>query len=151
MTMSSWYVSDDGLLVCEGSSAKLKILHLEDHSIFHVGMRKCIDKFITDAEYMHFGDGLAALEYYKEIMKTNERPDIIITDINHPGMRGDDFVRAVREAEQDCGVRTPIMILSMVDPSRYMELVNEMLVDHCLQKSASGEDILEGIKRLLSL
>ncbi len=150
MDKSHWYVSLEGQLVCsKPGPVGIRILHLEDHSIFHDGMRKCIDEYLPEPSYAYFHSGQAALDHYKDIFITEEKPDLIITDINHPDLGGIEFVRAIRELENGTGIHTPIMVLSMVEPENYIELVNEQLIECCLSKNTSVEELLKGIIKLL--
>lgn len=57
---------------------------------------------------MVMDDGQSALDYLKQ--KTgSERPDLVILDLNLPGMKGHDVLSAIREDERLTGLPVAIM------------------------------------------
>lgn len=150
MQLSSWHVSEAGKLKCGKDPAVLKILHVEDHQLYFNGVRQEVSKFYPGSRYFNFQSDLEALEYYNKGLRSGDIPDLVISDINHPGIGGVAFVKELRKAESIFKVRTPVMILSMVDPGGYRMLVEENLIDYWLTKASSAEDILEGITRVVN-
>ena len=77
--------------------------------------------------------------------------DLFITDINHPGLRGQELVKSIRFQEVLAGnpTRIPIIILSMVDESCYPELVKDKIIDSYLTKATEPEDIIDCMEEIL--
>ena len=65
--------------------------------------------------------------------------------------RGQELVKSIRFQESLFGnpTRIPIMILSMVDETRYPELITDKMVDHYLTKIMEPEDIIDCMEEIL--
>ncbi len=89
-------------------------MYLDDHQLFRQGFRKACDphgdRFIFH-EFSYPDDALAFLETSYQV---GSRVDLIISDINHPGMNGALFAAAAQELAIRYGVQVPLMIVSMV-------------------------------------
>lgn len=155
MTISKWSISARGQLVYEKNpnlSEHRRIVYLEDHSLFReTVINYCIKPFFSNIHLIEFSDGNDAYRYIKNDLQANGQIDLIITDIYHPGMRGNELVNAVRFIEGFVGSRIhiPIMVLSMVEQARYPELRKNKLVDRYLPKSTEAEDIVDCLEEIL--
>lgn len=58
----------------------------------------------TGVTYREAGNGVEALESMEE-----KRPDLLVVDVNMPGMNGFDLIRSVRRDDQS----TPIVLLTI--------------------------------------
>jgi CheY-like chemotaxis protein len=56
----------------------------------------------------HVGDGLEALEYLRD--PANERPDLIVLDLNMPRMNGREFLAVLRDDEELGSI--PLVVLT---------------------------------------
>lgn len=129
-----------------------RIIHLDDHAIFRDGLSSgCIWPFFTNPELIEFSNGDEAYDFIKTEIKANKKIDLIITDINHPGLRGNQFVKAVRyyEGLSNSSIHIPIIILSMVDETYFPELRANKIVDAYLTKATEVEDIMDCFKNIL--
>jgi len=84
------------------------------------------------------GDGLAALRRIEEL-----EPDVVILDIDMPGMDGFEILQALRRLE----IGFPVVILSIqADPvSRQRAL--ELGAAEYVEKQASGSELFAAIRR----
>lgn len=120
------------------------IVHLDDHSIFSAGLKKgVIDRYFSDCEFHYFEHVDNAIEFIQNKFSKDEKIDLIITDFNHIGYNGYEFIKIVRELEIDfrC-LRTPSICLTMAFEDPRVKLGEEdKTFDKCLPKSASVEEI----------
>ncbi|MEO7642887.1 MAG: response regulator [Ramlibacter sp.] len=80
----------------------------------------------------------------------NERPDVILCDLNMPGMQGDDVAFAL--SEDDVTGRIPLIYLtSLLTPSQTAELHGQFGEYPRVSKSAPAEDLLAAIRGALGL
>jgi len=81
-------------------------------------------------------DGQEALEYLK---KAESRPDIILVDVNMPGMNGFDFLEAYSQMTDD---PAPVsMLTSFVDPRDQARIEQYGFVRGCFSKPLRVQDI----------
>ena len=130
-----------------------RIIHLDDHVIFRDGLsRSCIWPFFTNPELIEFSNGDEAYDFIKNEINVNKKIDLIITDINHPGLMGNEFVKAVRDYERlsDNPTHIPILIISMVEEKNFPELRANKVVDAYLTKATEVEDIMLCLKNIFT-
>lgn len=95
----------------------LKIMHLDDHKIFQLGILNCISKRFPNSIIKLLQNGKNALEYVSNCLENNEKLDLIITGINlrQPELDGIDFSKAVRKKELEYNRQIPILGLDSYD------------------------------------
>jgi len=79
-------------------------------------------------------DGREALEKY-----TDEKPDIILTDIQMPNMDGLELIREIRKHD----LKTPVVLFTAHGEQRYLVQAINLLVDGIIIKPAKLENMLE--------
>lgn len=119
----------------------INIFWLEDHKIFIDGLSICIHKKFPHALIKHFKDGDEALEYLINYNKKSAPIDLIITDHNHPGIKGLDFIKVIRQLETANKIKIPILFITMIDDSDFVKQVEEVLLTKHLTKTTSCEEI----------
>lgn len=130
----------------------LRIIHLDDSFAFRKGvLSSCIQPFLTNHELIEFENGDEAYKFIKTEISGNKKIDLIITDINHYGLRGNELAKAIRLYEEQfkSSHRIPIIVLTMVEEKVHSELIANNIVDAYLSKSASVEDVISCIQKLL--
>lgn len=75
-------------------------------------------------------------EGYREFLKN--RPKIVITDINMPGMNGFEMVKKIKETESDC----KIIILSAYDEKSHLHTAINLGVFSYLNKPAKAPELI---------
>jgi two-component system chemotaxis response regulator CheV len=129
-----------------------RIIHLDDHILFRNGLSSsCIWPFFTNAELIEFANGDEAYEFIKTEIKANKKIDLIITDINHPGLKGDELVKGIRLYEElsNSSIRIPILIISMVGEKNFPELRENKIVFDYLSKATEVESIVNCLEEIL--
>lgn len=116
-----------------------KVLIVDDEYLAREGMKKTIDWDILGCKVCgEASNGIEAIEYSK-----NFKPDIIITDINMPGISGLDMAFKVRELLPDC----KFIIITGYDEFQYAkEAIKLKAVDFIL-KPIDEDELIEAIKR----
>ena len=127
----------------------LQILHLDDHKIFADGLVNAVRKWFPNAVFKNILNGDEALAYVKTILVLNKRLDLIVTDINHPGLHGIEFATEVRIIEKAFGRRTPILFITMVDDDYTREKAENIPLVKYVTKTTSPEDISLAINELV--
>lgn len=95
------------------------------------------------------GTGEEALEYLecsKKELPENPKPDLILLDLNMPGMGGKEFLRCVKANEQLCDI--PVVIVSTSDSENDIEESYKLHAAGYVQKSASPDELRRIIQKL---
>lgn len=125
---------------------------MDDHQLFRRGVFDfCIHPMFPNAEVLDFANGDEAFAYLSKGILEDDLPDLLITDVNHPGMRGDALVKSIRQAESDhCSLRPiPIIVLTFCDQVYAPLLKPGKNVDEYFCKSVTEEDLSAAIRRAL--
>ncbi len=104
-----------------------------------------IDRELVELHF--FADGLNFLHWFRK-----NRPDLLLCDINLPGMKGSDLVQEVRRIE---GLTmTPGIHISFVSghhPENYTEVMEGHNITRFITKPLSARDTLALIEKDLGL
>ena len=136
------------------SLEEFQIVYLYDHLIFSSAMsQQCIKPYFPKAYLIQFTNGDSAHDYLENAIKAHDKIDLIITDINHPGMQGDCLSQAIRSYEKMSAspFKIPILIVSMAaenEESIYFDNSGKGIQKY-LTKAATVEEIVYSIKELL--
>lgn len=155
MFLSNWFVSPLGNFSRTGLlslSSPLRVVYLDDHKLFRgTVVNYCIKPFFKNMDIIEFENGDDTYDFIKTEIGNNNKIDLIITDINHPGLRGQELVKYIRfhEGLSVSSKRIPIIMLTMVDETRYPELVEDKIVDSYLSKATEPEDIIDCMEEIL--
>ena len=117
-------------------SAPIKVLIVDDHPLFRRGLRLVIEadsRFVLAGEV---GDGEAA---WKSLQET--KPDVVVLDVNLPGLTGLEIARKVREKK----LRTRVIILTMLKEEDLINRALDLGVNGFVLKENAVEDILDAI------
>ncbi|HET7626978.1 MAG TPA: response regulator transcription factor [Bacillales bacterium] len=98
-----------------------RIVLIDDHRLFREGVKRILE-MVDDFKVVDEGDDGKEVE---AIVKVHE-PDVVLMDINMPGINGVEATRRLMEASPD----TKVIILSIHDDESY--------VTHALKSGASG-------------
>src|SRR5215813_1513870 len=116
------------------------IVLVDDHKIVRQGLKALL---AAEPDYEILGeaaDGLQALDIVRQL-----RPDILIVDLNLPGLNGIDVVRTVN-AEWPA---TRVIVLSMHSSEDYVLPVFASGASGYVLKDACVEDLVQAIRQAL--
>lgn len=116
---------------------KIRILVVDDHTLVREGFARMLE---LSPELQVLGQAASAKDAL-EMVKTLQ-PDIVLMDINMPGMNGIEATRIIKNEYPD----VEVIILSMYDEEQYvLESVKAGATGYVL-KEISPEDLLRAVK-----
>ncbi|MDQ0339891.1 two-component system response regulator DegU [Caldalkalibacillus uzonensis] len=119
------------------SENKIRILIIDDHTMFREGVKRVIDMEEDFEVVGQAGDGEAAVQLVQEL-----EPDVILMDINLPGMNGVEATEAVLRYSPD----SKIIILSIHDDESYVFRTLQSGAKGYLLKEMDIEALSEAIR-----
>src|SRR3984957_8005887 len=117
----------------------MKILLVDDHEIVRSGLRNLLTS-VFDANISEAATGREAL-----LLLRQDRPDLVLLDLNLPGIGGLELLR--RMLLEDKAAR--ILVLSMHAEALYAARAMELGARGYLSKNASAEELLTAVRRVL--
>jgi DNA-binding NarL/FixJ family response regulator len=116
----------------------MKILLVDDHAIVRSGLRRLLAT-LAHAEIIEAANGRDALS-----MARLERPDLVMLDLNLPGLGGIELIRRLAQEE-----RAPrVLVLSMHAEPLYAVRALEAGATGYLSKNVSPEELLSAVSRV---
>lgn len=119
----------------------ISILVAEDDKIIRTLFHAIIQKKFPDVAVYLAEDGRAGVELFNK-----HAPQIIITDINMPGMNGIQMAREIRSIEP----ATRIIVVSAYDEAEFCKAFDEIGVDDYLVKPIALEKLVAAIERCIA-
>ena len=116
--------------------AAIRVVLVDDHDLFRTGLRNLLEEqgveIVGEA-----GDGANAVRLVRELA-----PDVVVMDINMPGMGGVDATRQVTTAAP----LTRVVVLTISDQDA--DVLDAILAGACgyLMKDASIDELMAGIR-----
>jgi DNA-binding NarL/FixJ family response regulator len=123
----------DKFLTEEDNMAPIRILIVDDHPVVRLGIRHLLDSQSDICVVGEAGDGFEALRLAKEL-----HPDVILLDMEMPGMNGNQVVRQM----QADGLHLPVLALSAHNDRQYIQEI--------LSNGAAGYLIKEEVPAILT-
>ena len=112
-----------------------KILLIDDHEVVRAGFKSLL---VSNGSYDVIEAGSAELGY-KIYME--QHPDIIVCDINMPGMGGMELVRRIKARDDEA----KIIVLSMYDDASHVENMRKLGVNGYVTKRSAPTELLKAI------
>jgi DNA-binding NarL/FixJ family response regulator len=116
----------------------MKILMVDDHPIVRAGLKRLLAAEPA-LETREAADGKEALAVCREY-----RPDLVVLDLNLPGIGGLELIRRLRLEHEQLG----ILVVSMHDDPIFALRALEAGALGYVSKNAPPEEILEGVRRV---
>lgn len=120
---------------------KTKILVVDDHAIVLDGIKSLLAE-IENAEItataINANDALSLLKQTKA--------ELVITDINMPGMDGLEFIKTIRSDFPP----TKIIVLSLHDEAHFVRNIMKQRVQGYILKNDASSELVEAVQRILA-
>ncbi len=109
-------------------------------------LESLIDRELVDIHF--FPDALNFLNWFRK-----NRPDLLLCDINLPGMDGSELVQEIRRLEKNTGITQGVQIsfVSGHHPNQFADVMKEHQVSHFITKPIATRETLAMIERDLGL
>lgn len=119
----------------------LQILHLDDHLLYGKGVAICIKEKFPNVVIKNIQDGNEAIKYVEYSLQNNLAIDLIISDVNHPGLDGLSFCESVKKIEIEYSKCIPLIFLTMVDNIDFKNRMESLPFVKYFIKTLSCEEI----------
>ncbi len=116
----------------------MKILLVDDHVIVRSGLRNLLTSMM-DVQISEAATGRDALSRLRQ-----DRPDIVLLDLNLPGVGGLELLRRMLREDKD----PRIVVLSMHTEPLYAARAMELGARGYLSKNTSAEELLNALRRV---
>ncbi|MBW8035599.1 MAG: response regulator transcription factor [Planctomycetes bacterium] len=114
----------------------IRVVAIDDHSVFREGLRLVLDQY-EDIELVgEAGNGREGIE-----VVAREKPDVVIMDVNMPGLNGIEASRKLLSADSD----VKILILSAYSNRRFVTELFRAGVRGYILKESAGEEVIRAI------
>lgn len=118
----------------------IKVMILDDEPVLRSAYRDILEAEWPDVEIQEYSSGELALSGIASFL-----PDLLITDFNHPGLKGCEFVRSVRKNYPELRILVA-STMSELPTARY---VAEAGANDYIMKPMTTEDLLFRVKKQL--
>ncbi|HCZ13112.1 MAG TPA: response regulator [Candidatus Accumulibacter sp.] len=108
-----------------------------------------LDQNRVEADVRHLVDGREALAYLRregERFATAVRPDLILLDLNMPGMDGREFLVAIKQDPALCAI--PVVVVSTSEVDRDVRDIYRLGASGYLAKPLDVDEFISGIRLL---
>jgi DNA-binding NarL/FixJ family response regulator len=119
--------------------AKIKILLVDDHQMVREGIKSVIN---SREDYKVVGEASNGEEAVEKAFKL--KPDVVVMDINMPGMNGIEAVMKIKNLNK--GIK--ILMLTMIDNEKFIIDALSSGANGYLNKGADISELLRAIKKL---
>jgi DNA-binding NarL/FixJ family response regulator len=116
----------------------MKILLVDDHVIVRAGLRNLLTS-VSGVRISEAATGREAL-----LLLRHDRPDLVLLDLNLPGIGGLELLRRMLLEDKT----TRILVLSMHAESLYAARAMDLGARGYLSKNASAEELLTAVRRV---
>jgi len=118
----------------------IRVLIADDHPVFRFGMRALLD---AESDIEVLGEATTGEQAVE--MATSLKPDLVLMDINMPGIHGIEATRQVLDRDPNIGV----LIVTMIEDDTVLAALRAGARGYLL-KGAEGEETLNAIRTVAS-
>jgi len=116
----------------------MKVLIVDDHPVVRSGLRRLLSGE-PHLEIVEAATGHEAIAVFKE-----QRPDLVILDLNLPGLSGIEVLSRLMAED----ARAKVLAVSMHDNPLYVSRVLEVGAAGYVSKTAPADQLLEAVRRV---
>lgn len=116
---------------------------VDDHAILRDGLKTI---FSHDPGISQIDEAVSAEDLFIKLETTQIPPDVIVLDINLPGMNGVDAICSIKRFNKSIKV----LILTMYNQEEYLMKALSRGADGYLLKDAPAEELLQAIKKVVT-
>lgn len=120
-------------------NAPIRIILADDHAVVRAGIRSFLEHSGRVQVLAEASDGQQALQFITEYL-----PDVVVLDIQMPGMNGIEATRAIRARQMPVG----ILILTAYDDRPYVNALLRAGANGYLLKTADPEEIIAAVQEV---
>ena len=121
--------------------SKTKILVVDDHAIVLDGIKS----LLAEIEYIEIAATATNANEALTLLKQN-KAELVITDINMPGMDGLEFIKTIRSDFPP----TKIIVLSLHDEAHFVRNIIKQRVQGYILKNDTSSELVEAVQRVLA-
>ena len=121
--------------------SKTKILVVDDHAIVLDGIKSLLAEIENVTIAATATNATDALELLRQT-----KAELVITDINMPGMDGMEFIKTIRSNFPP----TKIIVLSLHDEAHFVRNIMKQRVQGYILKNDASSELIEAVNRVLS-
>lgn len=116
----------------------MKVLLVDDHAVVREGVRRLLSE-LPAVDIAEAGSGPEALASFRR-----DRPDVVLLDLNLPGMTGLELLRRLKAEDE----RAAVVVLSMHAEPLYAQRALQGGARGYVSKSAPAEELVAAIERV---
>lgn len=117
--------------------SKIRVLIADDHAVLQAGLESMLNAEADMVVVGSAGDGTSAMQIAATL-----RPDVILLDINMPGMNGLEALEELRKVAP----QSRVVILTMHDDAQYLRQAMTAGAGGYVLKQAAGKELLSAIR-----
>jgi DNA-binding NarL/FixJ family response regulator len=117
----------------------VRIVVADDHAVFRSGLRALLENEKDLDVVAETGDGFDTIRAV-----TDENPDILLLDINMPGLQGSKIAEEVLKHRP----RLAIVVLTMHEDEYYLQELFKIGARGFVLKKSSGKELIQAIRRV---
>ena len=122
----------------ENSVQPIRVLLVDDHSLFRSGIRSLLQRHVDFAVVGEAADGVEGIKRCQQL-----KPDVVLLDLHMPGMSG---VETLHLMQQDCPGMT-VLMLTVSEESEDLALAMRAGAQGYLIKNIDTDYLLRAIRR----
>ena len=119
----------------------IDVMIVDDHAVLRDGLKRI---FSYDPDISKVDEAYSAENLLDKLKHRPNFPDVVILDINLPGMDGVEAIRHIKKLSK----KIKVLILTMYNHDEYLLKALSQGADGYLLKDAPSDELLEAIKKI---
>jgi DNA-binding NarL/FixJ family response regulator len=119
----------------------IDVMIVDDHAVLRDGLKTI---FSYDPEISKVDEAYSAEDLLEKLKRSSLLPDVVILDINLPGIDGVEAIRHIKKISK----KIKVLILTMYNHDEYLMKALSQGADGYLLKDAPSDELVEAIKKI---